>query len=174
MYINEVVRVGCILIIWVSYMKSQVLHTVWCNISGEAAGEIWNWSYLGVKGLTRSTTECTKTDLTRKQSFGNRRWGMWTWLWQWKRVFIWNQKILTLPHTKKGKDALNLQTEGTHKTFKLNLLKWFLTWICCTSPHSMANWTFYLWNRACAFHFYWLGMWACSLFQALRWWKGRK
>ena len=34
-------------------MKSQVLHTVWCNISCEAAGEIWNWSLLGVKGLTR-------------------------------------------------------------------------------------------------------------------------
>ena len=33
-------------------MKSQVLHTVWCNISGEAAGEIWNWSLSGVKGLT--------------------------------------------------------------------------------------------------------------------------
>ena len=32
-------------------MKSQVLHTVWCNVSGEAAGEIWNWSVLGVKGL---------------------------------------------------------------------------------------------------------------------------
>ena len=33
-------------------MKSQVLHTVWCNISGEAAGEFWHWSLLGVKGLT--------------------------------------------------------------------------------------------------------------------------
>ena len=32
-------------------MKSQVLLTVWCNISGEAAGEIWHWSLLGVKGL---------------------------------------------------------------------------------------------------------------------------
>ena len=32
-------------------MKSQVLHTVWCNMSREAAGEIWNWSLLGVKGL---------------------------------------------------------------------------------------------------------------------------
>ena len=32
-------------------MKSQVLHTVWCNITGEAAGEIWIWSLLGVKGL---------------------------------------------------------------------------------------------------------------------------
>ena len=28
-------------------MKSQVLHTVWCNITGEAAGEIWAWSLLG-------------------------------------------------------------------------------------------------------------------------------
>ena len=32
-------------------MKNHVLHTVWCYISGEAAGEIWNWSLLGVKGL---------------------------------------------------------------------------------------------------------------------------
>ena len=32
-------------------MKSQVLHTVWCNISGEATGEIWHWSLLGVKGV---------------------------------------------------------------------------------------------------------------------------
>ena len=36
-------------------MKSQVLHTVWCNISGEAAGEIWyDWSLSGVKGLMTS------------------------------------------------------------------------------------------------------------------------
>ena len=34
-------------------MKSHVLHTVWCYISDEA-GEIWNWSLLGVKGLTCS------------------------------------------------------------------------------------------------------------------------
>ena len=33
-------------------MKSQVLHTVWCNITGEATGEIWTWSLLGVKVLT--------------------------------------------------------------------------------------------------------------------------
>ena len=32
-------------------MKSQVLHTVWWYISGEAAGEIGDWSPLGVKGL---------------------------------------------------------------------------------------------------------------------------
>ena len=32
-------------------MKSQVVHTVWRNIAGEAAGEIRNWSPLGVKGL---------------------------------------------------------------------------------------------------------------------------
>ena len=27
---------------WASCMKNQVLQTVWCNISGEDAGEIWN------------------------------------------------------------------------------------------------------------------------------------
>ena len=34
-------------------MKSQVLHTVWCFISGEAAGKIWCWSLSGMKGLNR-------------------------------------------------------------------------------------------------------------------------
>ena len=37
-------------------MKSQVLHTVWCNISCEAAGEIW--SLLGVRGLTYCFVNC--------------------------------------------------------------------------------------------------------------------
>ena len=32
-------------------MKSQVLLTVRCNISGGAGGEIWHWSLSGVKGL---------------------------------------------------------------------------------------------------------------------------
>ena len=36
-------------------MKSQVLHTVCWNISGEAAGEIRNWSLLGGKGFKRET-----------------------------------------------------------------------------------------------------------------------
>ena len=36
-------------------MTSHVLHTVWCRISGEAAGEVWKWSLLGVKGLTSLT-----------------------------------------------------------------------------------------------------------------------
>ena len=27
------------------------IHTVWCNISGDAAGELWDWSLLGVKEL---------------------------------------------------------------------------------------------------------------------------
>ena len=31
-------------------MNNRVLHTVWCNISGEAAGEILGRSLLGVKG----------------------------------------------------------------------------------------------------------------------------
>ena len=33
-------------------MQSQVLHTVWCQISCEVAGEFWHWSLSGVKGLT--------------------------------------------------------------------------------------------------------------------------
>ena len=51
--ISEVVRIGTIFFQSESTMKREVLHTVWCNITGEATGEIWTWSLLGVKGLTR-------------------------------------------------------------------------------------------------------------------------
>ena len=44
-----VLRISSIITFHLSKLKSQVLHTVWCNISGRAAGEIWNWSLLGVK-----------------------------------------------------------------------------------------------------------------------------
>ena len=45
-------------------MKSQVLHTIWRNISGEAAGEILSWSLLGVKGfkLMEVVSSCALTD----------------------------------------------------------------------------------------------------------------
>ena len=48
-------------------MESQVLHTVWCNIAGEAAGEIWNWSFLGVKGLKADLDGTTLTHDCRMQ-----------------------------------------------------------------------------------------------------------
>ena len=42
-------------------------HSLWtklyiCCISGEAAGEIWNWSVLGVKGLAKSPRVCPLTN----------------------------------------------------------------------------------------------------------------
>ena len=43
-------------------MKSQVLHTVWCHISCEAAGEFWHWSLSGVKGLTGKSRSNTLSD----------------------------------------------------------------------------------------------------------------
>ena len=35
-------------------MKGQILHTVLCNIAGEAAGEFLDRSLLAVKGLSRA------------------------------------------------------------------------------------------------------------------------
>ena len=49
--ISEVVRESIIFHLS-KLWKHHVLHTVWCNISGEATGEIWDWSLLGMKGLT--------------------------------------------------------------------------------------------------------------------------
>ena len=43
--------ISSVIIFHLSCEKSKVLFTVWRNIYGEAAGEIWNWSLLGVKGL---------------------------------------------------------------------------------------------------------------------------
>ena len=37
-------------------MKSQIPHNEWCDISAEAAGEIGNWSLLGLKGLMLRST----------------------------------------------------------------------------------------------------------------------
>ena len=49
-------------------MKSQVLHTVWCYISGEAAGEIWHWSLFAT---THHTDDGQNED---GQSVGDERW----------------------------------------------------------------------------------------------------
>ena len=35
-------------------MKSQVVHTMWCCITGEAVGEIWNWLYFGSEKVKTS------------------------------------------------------------------------------------------------------------------------
>ena len=47
--ICQIVRFGSIISFHKKAMKSRVLLTVWCYISGEAEGNIWNWSYLGLK-----------------------------------------------------------------------------------------------------------------------------
>ena len=40
--------------------KSKVIHAVWCNITCEAAGQIWTWSLLGVRGLKQLTLFTTQ------------------------------------------------------------------------------------------------------------------
>ena len=81
---REVARIGSIISFHLSKaMKTQVLHSVWCNISGEAAGEIWHWSLLGVKGLMgfhhclgrHSTRSCVPCRLVTQSQSG------WTKLW---------------------------------------------------------------------------------------------
>ena len=52
-------------------MESQVLYTVWCRISGEAAGEIWTWSLLGVKGLI----QCEGLGTSREHNY--KQYGKW-------------------------------------------------------------------------------------------------
>ena len=55
-------------------MKCQVLHTMWCNTSGEAAEESWNWSPIAcerVNALGQEVVEALFSDTI--QSFLNRR-----------------------------------------------------------------------------------------------------
>ena len=47
-------------------MKSQVLHTMWCSISGEAAGEIWNWS----KCFARMKLAAAIFDISKNRKLG--------------------------------------------------------------------------------------------------------
>ena len=58
---REVVRIGSIIIFRLGKLWKAKFFILWCNISGEAAGKIWNWSLLGVKGL----------ELFTKKSFCN-------------------------------------------------------------------------------------------------------
>ena len=55
-------------------MKSKVLHTVWCNISGEAAGKILNWSLSGSARIKRFIeqfgTECLRKETLLKLDSG--------------------------------------------------------------------------------------------------------
>ena len=51
-------------------MNSQVLHTVWCHISGEAAGEFWHWSLSGVKGLNEPFPWLPAVTVLTAVSFG--------------------------------------------------------------------------------------------------------
>ena len=46
---HDVAPTCCIRLARARAMKSQVLHTLWCNIT-EAAGEYWAWSLSRVKG----------------------------------------------------------------------------------------------------------------------------
>ena len=46
--------------IWVSYEKPSSSYTVWCNMTGEATGEIWTWSLLGVKVFKSSITKAAQ------------------------------------------------------------------------------------------------------------------
>ena len=52
--LSEVVRIGSIIVFHLSNLWNAklLITSVWCNISGEAAGETWSWSLLGVKGLS--------------------------------------------------------------------------------------------------------------------------
>ena len=48
--VSDVVRISTI-IFHLSKLWKDLRHTVWCYIAGEAAGEIWSWWLLEVKGL---------------------------------------------------------------------------------------------------------------------------
>ena len=50
-------------------MKIKVLHTVWCNNTGEAEGEIWHWSLMGVKGLKNICRCYLLRDCATKRGF---------------------------------------------------------------------------------------------------------
>ena len=68
-------------------MKSQLLHTPWRNISGEAAGEIWKWSPLGVKGL-----KCTSVSKFTNSTH--------TWLWESQVKFAGSSVPTRAPRTR--------------------------------------------------------------------------
>ena len=85
-------------------MKSQVLHAVWCHISGEAAGEL-----LGVKGLTRTNVHWIRSKFAGKTANFS---GMIEFE---ERGLIINQKSRGLGISKRvWKERFNFQMWCTH------------------------------------------------------------
>ena len=64
-------------------MKSQIRQTVWCNVSDEAAGEIWNWSLLRVKGLMPTGLKKKTNWLSNENT---------TWCHSWRSCFKSNKE----------------------------------------------------------------------------------
>ena len=79
-------------------MKSQIPHTVRCNITGEAAGEIWHWSLLGVKGLitiSKPLTEPWAWECSVTGTVNPRGWRTWPWCSasSWRTTWPWGPSL---------------------------------------------------------------------------------
>ena len=73
-------------------MESQIRQTVWCNVSDEAAGEIWNLSLLRVKGLMPTGLKKKTNWLSNENT---------TWRHSWRSCFKSNQEC----RSSKGERA---------------------------------------------------------------------
>ena len=79
-------------------MKSQVLHTVWCSISGEAAGEIWTWSLLGVKWLMAGRCSADLQPVQIEVKYFNVAWRNFPSKQHWTRNAAWKSHIARCFH----------------------------------------------------------------------------
>ena len=90
-------------------MKSHVLLTVWCNISGGAGGEIWLWSLSGVKGLNLSQHICELLRVFSRKGFRAAQENSTLW--------PWRTKCMVHNHTtgkKSGKHAFGCECHSKH------------------------------------------------------------
>ena len=89
-------------------MKSQVLHTVWCHISCEVAGEFWHWSLSGVKGLTlslpRSKSPFSQPCVNDTYSWGSEHWWSHVLPTVWLYFLVRLQGTFEIDHSWEWKD----------------------------------------------------------------------
>ena len=96
-------------------MKNHVFHAVWCYISDEAAGEIWNWSLSGVRGFNCSLLVTPYVLAKRMQHFDTTSCNIVVW------CCTTLNRSLTLVGETRG------QTDATLGTTSCNVVVWRCT-----------------------------------------------
>ena len=122
-------------------MKGQILHTVWCYISGEAAGEIWNWSLCILSFLDHAIHEICWTNALTLSSVQNRVCYWWLVIFFYILLWLCLVTSLDLKNVCHGEMFTRGSCDNALKVSKGRMRTWVLvTPKCMSGGICQKNW----------------------------------